>query len=327
MILQRSGNRGQSFEARDPRSYVSVGNKKSSGGMHDRGRASQLSSTTSPIMSIPSFPKPDLAIPKPPKEGDGLIRHPRLSDSFMYEPTSRRVRGVLGADAIVDSRHQVLVWEPSSPVPEYAFPVKHVRMDLLAPSKHPEAGKKYYRPKSNVDWYDLVIGDRTIPAAAWKWRTPGLEGYVSFAWSPDVLDRWYEEEEVVFGHPRSPFARIDVIPSTRHVKVLSKDDVVLAESSKGLALFESGLPTRFYLPPNDVKWDALQGVEMSSVCPYKGHCDRYWRTKTRDDAIAWSYREPLHQVSAIKGHVAFYNEKVKLQVDGVPFVDSPATWA
>lgn len=274
---------------------------------------------------IPRFPTPDTSIPAKPAESSTLIRHPRRSTAFQYEPSSRWVRGVVGSTAVVDSRHQILVWEPGAMVAEYAYPESHVRGDLLRVSKNDDAAREYWRPKCDVEWYDLVVGDRAIPNAAWKWKTPGLEGYIALTWFTDKI-KWFEEDEAVFAHPRSPFARIDVLPSSRQVRVLS-DGVVLAESTGAVALFESGLPTRFYLSEEDVHWETLVQVDLETVCPYKGRCDKYWRTRNGSEAIAWRYDHPAHQVSAIQGRVAFYNEKVELLVDGVPFVDSPETWA
>lgn len=269
---------------------------------------------------LPQFEKPDLSIPNLPPKHPNLISRPRVHDSFTYHPTSRWVRGILKDTAIVDSRHQILVWEPTAAVPEYAFPTAHVRTDLLSISK--ETPPTRFRPKEEVQWYDLAFGDERIPAVAWKWKQAGLEDFIAFSWG---AMKWYEEEEVVFAHPRSPFARIDVLPSKRHVRVLA-DGVELANTHNAMALFETGLPTRFYIPPEDVKWDELQAVELGTDCPYKGHCDRYWRTKAEATPIAWSYREPLHEVAGIKDLVAFYNEKLQLVVDGVPFVDSQETW-
>ncbi|MDH2416294.1 DUF427 domain-containing protein [Nocardioides sp. CER19] len=272
---------------------------------------------------MPSSPAPVA----PPLESAALVRRfPRYPDTFTYEPSSRWVRGVLDGVTVVDSRHQILVWEPGHKVPEYGFPRDHVRLDLLEAGAAPEAG--YYRPQTkDVEWYDLVVGEHRVRGAAWKWNTPGLEDYVAVSWFPGVLDAWYEEDELVITHPRDPGNRVDVIPSSRHV-VVRAGDRVLAESRRPLALFENRLPTRFYLPAEDVHWDHLERVEVVSTCPYKGTADGYWALKGAPDReVAWAYSKPFHQVSAIKDHVAFYNERVELVVDGAPFLDSPETWA
>lgn len=278
-----------------------------------RGDVTSIPTAANPIHDIPEAP----AIPR---------RFPRYPDHFTWEPSSRWVRGVVGDVAVVDSRHQILVWEPGHKVPEYAFPEAQVRTDLLVPGSAPE--HHYWRPATkDVEWFDLVVGDRRIPAAAWRWAQPGLEHYVGVSWYTSVLDGWFEEDEPVITHPRDPGSRIDVIASSRHVLVRI-DGQEVAESSHPVVLFEHGLPARFYLPAEDVRWEALEPVDLATTCPYKGRADRYWALRSAPDReIAWSYSAPFHQVSAIKDRIAFYNERVELIVDGVPFVDSPTTWA
>ncbi|MCU1528156.1 MAG: hypothetical protein JWP75_1919 [Frondihabitans sp.] len=280
------------------------------------------------MSTIPGFGgTAETTMPQAPAESTSLTRRfPAYPDRFTFEPSSRWVRGVVGETAIVDSRNQILVWEPGHKVPEYGFPKSHVRTDLLEPGSPPVG--RYYRPSTkDVRWYDLVLGERRIPAAAWTWNVPGLDDFIAVSWFPGVLDAWFEEDELVHTHPRDPGSRVDVIASSRHVLVKSEGRTI-AESTHPLALFESGLPTRFYLPLADVHWDELEAIDVTSSCPYKGHADGYWAAKGAPDReIAWSYSHPAHQVSAIKGHVAFYNERVELIVDGSPFVDSRADWA
>ncbi|KAL1410418.1 hypothetical protein Q8F55_004429 [Vanrija albida] len=293
-------------------------------------------------MPIPAAPKPDHAIPKPPAESDVLQRRRILVPGrFEFEPTSRWVRGIVGDVALVDSRHQILVWEPGYKVPEYAYPSAHVRTDLLVASGEGEeptgppseaavktpSSSDYWRPRwPDVQWFDAVVGGRTIQRAAWKWNVPGLEDFIAVSWYPGVLDAWYEEDEAVHTHPRDPGNRVDVIPSQRHIKVVVGGEV-LAESRAALVLFEHGLPTRFYLPREDVRIDLLDEVPLVTQCPYKGYTSSYWRRKGTQRDIAWTYGAPVHQVSAIKDRIAFFNDRVELIVDGEPFVDSPKTWA
>jgi uncharacterized protein (DUF427 family) len=111
---------------------------------------------------------------------------------------------------------------------------------------------------------------------------------------------------------------IEITPSRRHIRVFDNAGTLLADSSSPVELEEFRCPVRFYLPSDDVQWDALEKVDMSTSCPYKGTADRYWRAKSGGDYIAWGYSDPLSSVGAIKGHVAFYNEKLKIEVDGKP---------
>ena len=67
---------------------------------------------------------------------------------------------------------------------------------------------------------------------------------VRFDWT--AMDAWFEEDDEVFVHPRNPYSRVDAVRSTRTVRV-EIHGVVLAESSAPVMVFETGLPTRYYL--------------------------------------------------------------------------------
>ncbi len=129
----------------------------------------------------------------------------------------------------------------------------------------------------------------------------------------------------MFVHPRSPEVRVDILPSSRHVRVLI-DDVVVADSVRSSLLFETGLPTRYYLPKSDVRMDLLTPTESESACPYKGWAN-YWSVQTDGDVhtdVVWGYRTPLPESEAVAGLVCFYNEKVDIEVDGV-MLERPKT--
>jgi uncharacterized protein (DUF427 family) len=154
--------------------------------------------------------------------------------------------------------------------------------------------------------------------AAWQYPESPLEeirDHVRFDWQ--ALDAWFEEDEEVYVHPRSPYARIDILPSSRHVRVLIDGEVV-ADSHRPWLLFETGLPVRYYLPKVDVRMDLLEPTESHTACPYKGTAS-YWSAVVngqRHDDIVWSYPQPLPESTRIGGLVAFYNDRVTLEVDG-----------
>jgi uncharacterized protein (DUF427 family) len=143
---------------------------------------------------------------------------------------------------------------------------------------------------------------------------PGLDGYVSFAW--DEIDAWFEEDEQVFVHPRNPYARVDALRSQRHVRV-ERDGVLLAESSSPVLLFETGLPTRYYLPRTDVRFAHLTPSDTRTECPYKGRTSGYWSIAGGPADVAWSYDFPAAAVLSIAGLVAFLDEAVDVVLDGV----------
>lgn len=236
------------------------------------------------------------------------------------EPSERWVRGYVGDVAVVDSRRPLLFYEDTRPVPHYAYPLDDVRQDLLRPSTG-EARERpwFFQPQGPVSqWYDVAVGDRVAEHAAWIRDAPELAGHLVFSWLPGVLDRWLEEEEEVGGHPRDPHARVDALPSSRHV-VVSVGGVVLGDTHRPVVLFETGLPTRYYLPREDVDFELLEPTDTRSACPYKGFADTYWNAAVPDGpaSVAWSYSDPIPAVGRIKDHVAFYNEIVDIEVDGV----------
>ena len=241
--------------------------------------------------------------------------------SVRTEPCEKWVRGFLGGTPVVDATSPLLFWEDRFPVPGYAFDPDDVRIDLLRPSSEKPPREPFcYLPKGPVrEWYDVVVGDRVVAHAAWVRDDPALEGRIVFSWQPGVLDRWLEEEEEVIEHPRDPHKRVEALVSSRRVRV-AMAGIELADSRSPVLLFETDLPTRYYLPLSDVRFDALVPSDNHSRCPYKGVADGYW---TLPDVaggtdIAWSYSSPFPAVGSIAGRVAFYNELVDITLDGVP---------
>ncbi|WP_328875194.1 DUF427 domain-containing protein [Streptomyces sp. NBC_00287] len=238
-------------------------------------------------------------------------------EGLLWEPCERWVRGVKGEVTVVDSRHPVLVWEPEGiPVPRYAFPREEVRTDLLRPAEKPPTGTH----TGSTIFYDLEVDGARMANAAWTFPAADLAGHIAFEWflrRDDGLDHWYEEEEEIFVHPRDPHKRVDAVRSSRHVQV-EIDGTVVADTRRPVLVFETGLPTRYYVPVEDVRLDLFEPTEHRTSCPYKGTA-RYWTFAGRADVprnIVWSYPEPLPAVGAIEGYLAFFNEAVDLVVDG-----------
>jgi uncharacterized protein (DUF427 family) len=128
----------------------------------------------------------------------------------------------------------------------------------------------------------------------------------------DALDEWLEEDEPQPGHPRDPYHRIDVRDTSRHVTVRIDGEVV-ADTERAVVLFETGLPPRWYLPREDVRAE-LERSEHRTVCAYKGQATHF--TVAGEDAVAWTYREPLREVEPIRNRISFYNERVDIEIDG-----------
>ena len=204
------------------------------------------------------------------------------------EPVPRRVRAVLAGSVVLDTTRALYVWEWPY-YPQYYIPITDVNADVLAAEKHTQ---RLHR------------------------GTDGLGGTVRFDW--DALDAWFEEDEEVFVHPRNPYTRVDALRSTRTVR-MELNGLVLAESSSPVMVFETGLPTRYYLDRTAVSFEHLQRTETVTACPYKGRTSGYWSVRVGDEIhpdLAWTYDFPARQLLPIAGLIAFYDEKVDVIVDG-----------
>jgi len=228
------------------------------------------------------------------------------------EPVPRRVRGYFDNTLIFDTTRARYVWETPY-YPQYYIPMSDVRMEHLRDENHPQ--QLQFGPSR---LHSLTTDRSSRTAAARVYDTDGdgpVAGYVRFEW--DTLD-WFEEEEQIIGHPRNPYVRIDTRRSHRYVKV-EIDGVALAETRNPVLLFETGLPTRYYIDRTDVSFEHLEVSNTQSVCPYKGITSRYWFARVGDTLhldIAWTYEYPMSQVTAIAGLIAFYNEKLDIFLDG-----------
>jgi uncharacterized protein (DUF427 family) len=156
---------------------------------------------------------------------------------------------------------------------------------------------------------DLVPG-----SSVRRWEDePELEGLVHLDWH--AMDEWLEEDEVAFGHVRDPYHRLDARHSSRHVRV-SLDGETLADSTRTVALFETGLPTRWYFPPEDVRMDLLERSGTVTTCAYKGHAPHL--SLAGEANLAWTYDDVQREVAPIEGRICFYDEFVDVEVDGEP---------
>jgi uncharacterized protein (DUF427 family) len=235
-----------------------------------------------------------------------------------YEPTEKRVRAVLGDRTVADSTRAVLVWEPRRVVPTYAVPVDDVHAELAPVEGRAADDRPILDPRvpfaahsTAGQSFDVVVGDRTLAAAAFTPDDPALHDHVVLDFS--AFDGWYEEDEPIVAHPRDPYHRVDVRRSSRHVRI-ELDGRVLAESSSPSLVFETNLPTRFYLPREDVKAE-LRPSDLHTYCPYKGEAS-YWSVDGEEDLV-WGYEAPLPDAAGLEGRIAFYDDRVDVIVDGV----------
>jgi uncharacterized protein (DUF427 family) len=229
-------------------------------------------------------------------------------------PSPRWIRVRAGDTEIANSRRALLLaWYGPGKLPTYCLPPEDVRTEFLEPHDGP-AGDGF-----RVE-YDVRVGDQFLPRAAQLFRDPpapleAVDGHWTFTWDEGLS--WFEEALEVHVHARDPSKRVDVVPSERHVRVEVGGELV-AESRRPHALFETWLPTRWYLPLDNVRQELLVPSDTVTRCPYKGTAS-YWSVQT-DDAlhrdIAWTYRDPIPECPRVRGLVAFFNERVDLVIDG-----------
>ncbi len=250
----------------------------------------------------------------PSPAGKFNFEPPPPGKALYLEPTPKRVRVVVGDETVADSRAAFMLHE-SGHQPIYYFPPRDVRSDLLEPSDRVTHCPK----KGDASYWTIRAGESVVEAGAWYYPEilPGapdaLKGLVAFYFNR--MDHWFEEDEEIFVHPRDPYHRVDVVQSDRLVRV-SLDGVVLAESSRALALFESNLPVRWYLPREDVLAE-LEPSDTVTQCPYKGTAS-YWTVAGAEggEDLIWYYTDPRPEVGRIAGLLCFYNERVDLELDG-----------
>jgi uncharacterized protein (DUF427 family) len=257
-----------------------------------------------------------------------------------HEPIGKRVRALADGELIVDSVRAVLVYEPRRVVPSFAVPAEDVRAELI-PAR---------RSNGHVAGYDMGeafggqrVLDPSIPfdvhtadgdpvslgwplglreAAGFVPADPDLAGLVILDF--DAFDVWLEEDERIYSHARDPFHAMDILPSSREVRI-ELDGVTLAASSRAKLLFEGAvLPTRAYLPRDDVLVP-LTPSEKRTWCAYKGEA-RYWHVGEHED-LAWTYEQPLRSAADVVGLVAFFNERVDLILDGEALPRALTPWS
>jgi uncharacterized protein (DUF427 family) len=241
--------------------------------------------------------------------------------SRLWVPCPKWIRAFYNGIAIVDSRYAML-WRGRPPV--YYFPRTDVRLDLLMATDHTSKSDLL----GTATYWSLTVGNRSASNAAWTYSappddTPGIKGYIALDW--DAMDAWYEEDELVRCHPRDPYTRIEILQSSRAVRILIGGAVV-AETSHPTLLFETGMPTRYYIPRIDVRMDMLEESGKVTECAYKGVAEHYhFRLgDTLAENVAWSYPFPSRYVAEVRDKIAFHPELTsEFLVDGRQLPPSP----
>jgi uncharacterized protein (DUF427 family) len=228
------------------------------------------------------------------------------------ESSPKRVRAYLGGELVADTTRPLLVWEIPY-YPAYYLPAADVRAKLV-----PTGATEYSSSRGDAELLDVVSGGATAPGGARRYpQSPVAELRDAVRIDFAAMDEWLEEDEPIYVHPRDPYKRVDILASSRHIRV-ELDGVTLAESRSPRILFETSLPPRYYLPLPDLRMHLLRRSETVSHCPYKGTAG-YWSVEVNGklhEDLVWIYRQTLPESQKIGGLACFYNEKVDITVDG-----------
>jgi len=233
----------------------------------------------------------------------------------------KRVRAYLGGRLVADTARPLLVWEGPH-YPAYYVPAADVRATLTPTGEH------HHSPsRGDAAVVDVEVDGQLAAKGAVRYGDDSpieaIRGTVRLDWA--AMDEWLEEDEPVYTHPRDPFTRVDILASSRRVRI-EVDGVTVADSPRPHVLFETGLIPRWYLPLSDVRTDLLRPSDTATHCPYKGTAG-YFDVEIdgqRHEDLVWLYRQPLPESQKVAGLVCFYDERVDLFVDEVRR-DRPAT--
>ncbi len=217
-------------------------------------------------------------------------------------PVARRVRATFDGATVVDTMQATYVWEHPH-YPQFYIPAADVDTSLLV-----DAGRQRKTAQGMSRVQSLVHRERRANEAAdliTDAAPDGLAPTYRFEW--DAIDAWFEEDEEVFVHPRSPYVRVDSLRSSRRIRI-EKGGVVIADSTSPVVVLETGLPPRFYLPRTDINWQHLRASDTQTQCPYKGITTGYWSVEVNGETyadLAWSYDFPTRECAPIAGLVCF----------------------
>lgn len=242
--------------------------------------------------------------------------------TIFWESVPYRVRALVAGETVVDSRRAHLLHETGH-LPVYYFPAEDVRADVLVSSDT----TTHCPYKGEASYYSCRVGGRVVDDLVWEYRDP-IDS-ASFIAGQRALyfrkaDEWLVEDAPATAHARDPYHRVDVYPTSRHVRVLLDGECV-ADSARVTGLFETAHPPRWYMPVDDVRMDLLEPSENDTLCAYKGRALHFHALGHED--VAWTYLEPLRDGEPVRGLIAFYGERVDLEVDGEPQERPRTQWS
>ncbi|PPQ66899.1 hypothetical protein CVT24_008514 [Panaeolus cyanescens] len=223
------------------------------------------------------------------------------------EDCPKRIRTYLGGVCLIDTKKAKLVLSFTIQKPLYFF----TKDDL--PPWYLEVD---HQDEHRIIYHLLIDSPNSRSAIALHLKGP-LAGLLEVKF--DKMDAWFEEEEQIYVHPKDPYKRVDALPSSRHIRI-EVGGIEVANTRRPHLLFETGLPTRYYIPKTDCRMDLWVASPKVTSCPYKGDAHYYNVVLSSGDTfenIIWCYSHPTSECAGIKGLVAFFDEKVDMWIDDV----------
>jgi uncharacterized protein (DUF427 family) len=220
-----------------------------------------------------------------------------------------QVRAVVAGRTVLDTTRGKLLHETGI-FPRFYAPLEDFDADVLS-----RADRSTHCPfKGDASYWTVSANGSSRENAIWAYESPiedaaWLRGYASLY--EEKADEWWVEDERVVGHLRDPFHRIDVLPSSRPVRIEAGGET-LAETDRAMLLFETGVPPRAYVPRADVRAPIEPVPDKRTMCAYKGEA-RYWNVGGVEEA-AWSIEFPRPEGTGIAGCLAFDPERVDVQI-------------
>lgn len=218
-------------------------------------------------------------------------------------PTPRLVQALYNGAYVVKTTSALFVWEhpyyPQLYIPQSAV-TSEAQLKQGSPIESDTSsviGHRYTLTVGKKSTDEIVIFSDKLEGAA-----APLAGLVRITFS--AMDQWFEESTPIFVHPKDPFKRVDILASSRPVRVFI-DDVLVADAPSSMHLYETGLPARYYLPLTSIKAEVLRPSNTRTKCPYKGEAEYYSvevNGKLHEDVI-WYYRNPTLESIKVEGEL------------------------
>jgi len=259
---------------------------------------------------------------------------PAFPPAGHIEPSPKRIQAIHNHTQILDTKSALLVWEHQY-YPAIYVPSEDLKKGVLeAPNDRvldASPAQDFANKLADLKLTDggalrvLKVGDVVVEDVLLL-ESGKLAGHVRIPF--DKIDLWLEESVPMHVHIRDPYKRIDTLQSSRHI-VVKIDGTVMAETRSPTLLFETGLPTRYYLPIDSLNWNYIHGSDTVTKCPYKGEANYYsvlFNGKEYKDVI-WYYKYPIAESLAVAGLICFYNEKVEILIDGVKEEKPKTRWS